>query len=883
MQEYLSELDTMDSYITDNELVQSEYPNPFYLSANASSFKFIRTKFIKDEYKCINILCLQNDFEPSDTNINALKLFFDMNAGLSELFKLKELVCIVQAPISIAKLQSIRMGLIVVNNTHIDPFNHEKYNLNSKELVFLMLETKKSNVNEWIKIYDNCDNIDDFIKMKLLTSYYKLNDETIDDTLLNLMRKTDEFKYWQHEKNCIVNKNNYFKNRKFNLKKFKFLDNVADEIVVRDFIDNMIKSNNEFKSFSSVEKTFYPRKSNSNTSDLNRKLRKYKSFFSPTNVNELKISKADVEELLTTQCLTEKEKYYLISNLLLSKNYCHYVINNKNVLCYNKQLFEKYNAIFRYLLGYTWNIFSFEEKILRTRVGENDRYVFDLETACQLPVFPFGYTVPYLNPYFTVTVSDKLIQHKDCIYGVNHVHEYQNGIVNINEFRRRLNIFMTGDENIDIFQNVDWSNIVITGGAMSGILPKTNPLMALFGNIYNKKDDIPNETLNSFFQEYYSSSDLDIACKHSNILDYINTVINLKKLIKNNIITQLNVKINESDIKTISNKTLSIHINMHLLKEICDKGELPYTFEHIMDNKNEKTVKLYFYNLYLDEKKKYNIKNKTIIEPHIKEDEYFELVNYCEFDKTTILINDYSMEISSTKSDFDRDVDPVFYYKTEKDKILIRFVETLKFKITIPYLKHPIEMFRILEPEFFSCIARFHLPCVRSYYNGTTCYLLPSAITAYHTLTNIDYKYFSGSVDPINIINKYRKRGYTTIMNELETKQFLYFIMNSEMHKKSYGVESDTSVNPIIGALDINHKFFKPRITFPELYVNINDSPTYNQVNLTYVDKSSLICSYQDKLKSYLDILTERTINSDGNINPAKRWIIDAGFDILNH
>ena len=37
------------------------------------------------------------------------------------------------------------------------------------------------------------------------------------------------------------------------------------------------------------------------------------------------------------------------------------------------------------------------------------------------------------------------------------------------------------------------------------------------------------------------------------------------------------------------------------------------------------------------------------------------------------------------------------------------------------------------------------------------------------TLINIDYKYFAGSKDPIEIINKYRQRGYSLPLNDSES------------------------------------------------------------------------------------------------------------------
>ena len=106
--------------------------------------------------------------------------------------------------------------------------------------------------------------------------------------------------------------------------------------------------------------------------------------------------------------------------------------------------------------------------------------------------------------------------------------------------------------------------------------------------------------------------------------------------------------------------------------------------------------------------------------------------------------------------------------------------------------------------------------------------MLPSAITAYQTLTNIDFKYFVGSHDPISIINKYRKRGFGTIMNQMEIKQFLSYVMAVGNCKRAYSIKDINEIKNIMGNIDVNHDFFKPRKILPEDYtVDSSISLTY--------------------------------------------------------
>ena len=635
-----------------------------------------------------------------------------------------------------------------------------------------------------------------------------------------------------------------------------------------------------------------------------------KTFFNIVKVDELSINKDCIEELLTNHSLNEKEKYYLICNILASNKYCHYVLGNKKILEKSHILFEKYKPIFRYIMSYSWISLYIEECIKKTKIKQSDRFVFDIDTVSNLPTFPFCSQNPYLNPYFTCMVSDNLLKFEQNINGVKHSSDYQNGTVNLEEFRRRLNIFISGKENINLLNGANWDNMAITGGLMAAIIPKTNPLMALFKSTQDPKIPMSEQELNRFFQEYYAKSDIDIACKHSNILDFIEHVKHIKSIIHSN----LDNNIMESDIHINPIKSLAIYINAPLLKEKCERGEIPFKYDFIINNKNKRMVKFYFYELYIEQKKLSNEKNKQFLGNKISQDEYFEILDYCALENTTVIINDkfFSPEIIENRSpESNSGIEMVFFmkeknrmfvtdiddddnednddnkdkYKTPDFNIFIKFSETLKYKITSKHLKHPFEIFRISHDEFFSCIGRFHLPCVRAYYNGNNCYLLPSAITAYQTLTNIDFKYFVGSHDPISIIDKYRNRGYGTILNKTELNQYLSYIISVGNYKKMYGINDNKEIKNIMGNLDVSHDYFKPRKVIPEEFIiDSNIKLDYQSVKMDYFSsKDDISKYYEKKYKKYpTEFIEKRVIQSDGKIQPLKYWMIDASYDILN-
>lgn len=70
-----------------------------------------------------------------------------------------------------------------------------------------------------------------------------------------------------------------------------------------------------------------------------------------------------------------------------------------------------------------------------------------------------------------------------------------------------------------------------------------------------------------------------------------------------------------------------------------------------------------------------------------------------------------------------------------------------------------IDFFRVTSIQ--KMIARFHLSCVRAYWNGSDLIMLPSFYIAAHTLINFDgIRWASSSSSPIDVVRKYLSRGF---------------------------------------------------------------------------------------------------------------------------
>lgn len=843
----------------DENNIHSRYSlNPFYLPTYGSDLIYMNYDILTNRFPELYILCLSENFELTEDSGNMINLFYRKDSNIQDLIKASNIVTLIISPISLIKYPIILSGLLTIKKDILEYFNHENYKLMEENLVYLMLETKKETVKRWIRLYEPKNLFDRYLQQKIFTGFYGINCSRVDENLILMIENIPDFKYWHYEENCNIDLNYMFKKRRFNFIKSKNkYSNENKENRIHELLESF--RNDELKILGYHEQIM-------DIFDCSMQNKTTRSTYIPTNPDNLRIKAESINELLLNGNLDEKEKYFLICNILLSKDYCHYILGNRDLLEKNKSFFTEYLPVIRYVMSYSWVSLYLDEYYKSNKIKKSDRFVFDINTAAALPLFPFDIDFPYTNPYFCSPIAKKLLNVKKNIISVRHQYYYQNGIVNLEEFRRRLNIFMTGDPNYNILDGVNWENMVITGSVMAAIIPKTNALIERFKSTKNLSIFPTDEELVDFFQEYYSESDLDIACNHNNIYDFVTHVIHVASIIRKKLGT-----LKGNEINITPHKTLVIYVDAKVLKRKCKSKEVPYEYTYIMMNKDKHPIKLYFYELYLEQKKiANNIHRKRLGDKLLENNEYVEIIKYCELEKTILIISDTKqMDSKDPSSNYDNISDTIYYAK-DNDIIFAKFIENFKFKIdsTSPLMKHQIELFRIRDKEFISCISRFHLPCVRSYYDGINCYMLPSAITAYLTFFNIDFKYFFGKHDPVNIIDKYRMRGYSTLLNKDEIKDYVsFFLQKSEIYNNDTAPNSEKK---IIGVLSIKHKLFNPRKReFPIINVGINKNiSVYN--------------FYKNRYLYYPSIMIRNIIRKNGRIKIPNKYLIGISYDILS-
>lgn len=796
-------VDPLDETLVDPAIVPYQ-TNPFYLPLTGSTLKFSKTYDIAKKYDRLLILCL-NEMTYQQ---NEIKKIFNRDTSIEDLVECSGLLTVVQCPVSIINCGNVREGLLEVNSKALSIFS--ELSLNDTELVYLMVDSLKDDVLSWIKLYATHDYFGKYLHQKRFYMFNKLSDPQIHRELINLIMNISENSFWDNLQNCGLSDNKSFYKRKFNSSGNCLLVNTTSTYA--DTLENLPMNNKIYR----------------------------KGFFPITKCEQLNYHSKSMTEIMCDIKMSKKETYYLFCNLLLHKDYCHLVLQNASLLEASKELFTQFAPIFRYVMSYAWLTLLKEENATKTKITLSDRFVFDINTASNLPSYYFNPTETHLNPYTTLCLSKSVMNCQQGIMGVKNIENYTMGIVKLNEFKMRFNTFTTGRADMNIFDGIDWSHMMVTGGVMAATLPLANPLMFH-----------PQFTcINNFYDEYYSTSDVDVACKFDTMMEYVDHVVTIRDTIKMNLLRiHSNVEMN-----VIPDKSLAIFINQTLLKEKCARNEAPFKFEYIMDNLKKQDVKYYFYKMYLQQK----VQSDENLGEKIYDDIHFNIIKMVDINHVTLIINDvfYKCPESGKVT--------VSFKIYENDTCYIRFTENLKFKIISKQMKHNVEVFMV--NDFIKAVSRFHLPCVRSYYDGNTVMMTASAVSAYMTLTNVDVKYFVGKHYPVEIINKYRIRGYGFILNNVEIHQMMEYVNNNQEIKKMYGLGPADPIHQIRGVLNLNHALFKP--------ISFITPPAYIHSMKEIYSKKYPAC--------WSELFTTSIIDGCGDVVPFQKWILDAGYPLLN-
>ena len=209
-----------------------------------------------------------------------------------------------------------------------------------------------------------------------------------------------------------------------------------------------------------------------------------------------------------------------------------------------------------------------------------------------------------------------------------------------------------------------------------------------------------------------------------------------------------------------------------------------------------------------------------------------------------------------------------------------------------------IEIFRSYNSEFFSTVGKFHLPCVRCYFHNNRVYLLPSCITAIMTGINIDFKYFTGSSLPPDIIAKYRKRGFGTLVNKIEKKMIIQYYNRTEKWNNIFGrLEISENCCKLLAFEKEDYKDNNTKIDNAKDNGNNNAKDNGNdndKKNMNTIKDLQFVTTLDDLKQFYnekykcnvnekvVDMFKLCSINKTGSINPLQSWVCEAFYSKFN-
>lgn len=894
-------------------LKDNEIKNPLFVAVNSSNLSYYKDeKELYSTHKRILVLCVKQTYDNTNNANNVIaEQIFNPIVSKDVFSRFPEFFTLMTCSRRIINSKHQYNNALIVNKEILEPFNSHYIKLEDTEILIPMFELKEDMAKMHINLYDTENTAVKIPNVLSLNNYYNADyTQRTHAQLSQLLMSIKESNYWNQPYNCTLSMTEQFTERSFEFRLIsedKLKKNIANRIDTATALTSVIstlKKNNGYH----LANTYKPDAFVDMSTAL--KAQEKRTYYATVDNDNLNITKEQVTQVFNTLDISkERELFDIFNTLLISKEYCHMVLNNREVLTKMEPIIQKYIPLYKYLIGYAWVCFYTEECLFKTKTTKSSRYVFDIRTANKLPLFPFSTEDVYQNPYLTFLVSEKASDIQNNCMTVGTMEDYQGcRIDTLEKFVWKFNLFTTGDASKNIFDGLVWGDKYAVSGSMIPAFLQTKPYLfdlvstgrGVTAGSANKTDTESAQWL-TYFTHYYPKSDIDFMCNEESVFDFIDSINNVKSIVEKNL------DVPRVDVEPIKSTTIVIteHYLREKLADIRDFTCNPnLTVTDIMSTIETNTIKEYFHNVYYETKKKNNRTQRSSLRTrnNLLYEDYFKVASV---DDINIVIVDYEI---GKDSNVEKDCETCTYLNdivtkhvaADKNIMVFKISENIKFKLKSDKLLHCIEAFRAKSKDFFAVVGRFHLPCVRGYYNGETVYMEPSCVTANMTGINIDYKYFAGVRDPIDILNKYRMRGFGTILNASEKQHMSYY--NSKLPevarmfnlnvptttvsttgpKSKKEPEKNTTakkenINSIYGFKDLNDDMYKIAHYHDGIPLDVYNKIEKKQIK-TQAELQQLYASKlkYDVNKAPINMFKFKTINSDGNVNPLQKWVIEA-------
>lgn len=911
------------------ELKSNELPNPFFIGLDHKSpLDDLNKKQLFTTYPRVLLMCMKNT--PGSIELVNLSKIYSLVWLDADIEHLSKHFTLVSCPSKILSTRYFYKRTNQVSKKYLEKFNNSEIVLDREELVIPMYELDEQTCKLYTSQYSSLDP-QSVIKLLELNGKYTCGymDKT-SSRLAHIIPQIANTNYWTYPVNCDIGISH-----DWNTRSFYWKDMVRDRI--HNLVDFQHKAKSAGYLIEAPDALVTGANNQDNFVDLANALKSQenRTYFATIDNNNLPLKRDQITEYFLKSS-NSIEMRTLFDTLLMCPKYWHMVLNNKHVLDKMGSVMKDNLIYYKYLLGPAFVSAVMEENIFKTKITKDHRFIFDINTANLLPFFPFSPDDAYQTPYLAFLVSQSLSDIANNYMGLPIYSDWTGyGIDTLDNFKWKFNIFTTGNPSTNVFDGLNWSNrFAVSGSLMTALTPSHSPMFNLVTNGDIKDPSQWDIYLNKF---KYANSDIDFMCNEPTVFGFMDGIYEMKQVVEKNIGSQvettpistvtvvitsqyLNDKWEnigefigepELDIKKFMDRLKHIDVIDKLYgsfidgkEKVQDHNTEAQTIESFISNIKstnlkryilsvhelyqtlgiepaEQTtnnfmdwvkgltdkIKGYFHTVYLTKKTQLTEKQKASPEtkPNQLYEHYWEPVS---LNSLQIVISTHDVTRSAYKqtghdmfvslSDYNEGV------KDGDDKVVLKLIENLKFKLSSPNMLRTIEAFRVKNGDFFSSVSRFHLPCVRAYYNGSNVFMTPTFITSMLTGINMDYKYFAGIRDPIEILNKNCSRGYGTIVNKTELKD-----LDTYNKVVEHWAERFSKEDKIFGFKDINHSLYKePRYKGAYNEVKLTPINTLEDVKKYYKEKTKF-----DSDKLPIDMFKLKFINSEGKIDPLKKWI----------
>jgi hypothetical protein len=361
---------------------------------------------------------------------------------------------------------------------------------------------------------------------------------------------------------------------------------------------------------------------------------------------------------------------------------------------------------------YALRIFYLEEIAMYSRKRSAGRFVMPIDVACVLPRFDVSYLD---SPYLTM-LAGGVTAGKGLTLPVCLLGE--RGIHSLDAFKERLNIYTDGD----IFKYLEWSRVdqsVVRDDRQDDTTPDASP---------DTKGKMEAVEALSFSTALNGS--LITACAIINPLEAVfeNTSDYFDEYYPK-----------RPGIAKIVKRRAPVNTMFKLANYSDDDSDL--------DNEPENRAELPDFGIH-------SIDYSDI-------DMMIRCDNLYEFDKIA----------EQHFKSIERAVDEL---KIASEITLERVDTENKHKWRINGLTRTIDIFHV--DGIAEVIVKYHLPCVRAWYDGDMVHCFSSFITAAMTGMNIDIRWTSNRKDVRDIVLKYFQRGFGTLLTKADRESLLQYI-----------------------------------------------------------------------------------------------------------